>query len=192
MVRMRIIDQLGHDHRNMRILLDIIEDEMNAYRDGRAPDFDLLRLIAEYTLEYPDLIHHPLEDRVFERLIMRDPTANAFIGHLAREHRELSELTRRFAAGSSNVARDVELPREWLDELTREYLLANRMHMQTEEKHFFPHAATIHTDEDWADIEASVTHGEDPVFGKKVAEEYLVLYERILRFSARLSGCPRG
>src|SRR5262249_52296192 len=150
--------------------------------DGRVPDFDLLRLIADYTLEYPDLVHHPLEDRVFERLIIRDPTANPFIGHLAREHRELGELTRRFAAGIGNAERDVELPREWLDSLTRKYLLANRMHMQTEEKHFFPRAAVILTDKDWADIEASVNHGEDPVFGKNVAEAYVALYERILRF----------
>src|SRR6266567_7566222 len=104
MARMRIIDQLGRDHRNMRLLLDIIEEEMNAYQDGRVPDFDLLRLIAEYTLEYPDLFHHPIEDRVFERLTMRDPTANPLIGHLVREHRELSELTRRLAAATSNAA----------------------------------------------------------------------------------------
>ena len=43
----QIIDQLGRDHRNMRLLLDIIEEEMTAYGDGRVPDFDLLRMIAE-------------------------------------------------------------------------------------------------------------------------------------------------
>src|SRR5262245_55320569 len=48
----QIIEQLGRDHRNLRLLLDIVEEETNAYREGRTPDFDLLRLIAEYTLHY--------------------------------------------------------------------------------------------------------------------------------------------
>jgi hemerythrin-like domain-containing protein len=125
----RIIDQLVRDHRNMRLLLDIIEEEMNAHADARVPDFDLLRMIAEYTLEYPDLVHHPREDLVFERLVMRDPASKAIVGHLVEAHKELAQLTRRFAAALSDVARDVVLPREWLESLAREYLLANRMHM---------------------------------------------------------------
>jgi hemerythrin-like domain-containing protein len=180
MARKRTIDQLGRDHRNMRLLLDIIEEEMNAYRDGRVPDFDLLRMITEYILEYPDLVHHPLENAIFERLTKRLPTTNPFIGHLVREHSELSELTRRFAAAISNAARDVELPREWLEKLTREYLLANRMHMEIEEKHLFPPAAAILTDEDWVDIEKSVSQAADLLFGKRVAKAYLALHERIL------------
>jgi hemerythrin-like domain-containing protein len=176
----QIIDQLSRDHRNMRLLLDIIEEEMNAYRDGRVPDFDLLRMIAEYTLDYPTLVHHPKEDLVFDRLVMRDPEAKAIIDHLVQEHKELSELTRTFAAAISNVARDIELSREWLDSLASKYLLASRTHMQTEETHFLPRAAVTLTNEDWLEIEQNVIHTEDPMFGKKVAEAYLFLYERIV------------
>jgi hemerythrin-like domain-containing protein len=177
-----IIDQLGRDHRNLRLILDIIEEEMNAYKDARVPDFDLLRMIAEYTLDYPDLVHHPMEDLVFERLVVRDPDAKSVVGHLVREHQQLSELTRRFAAAISDAANDVELPREWLDSLAREYLLANRMHMETEEKHFFPRALAMLTSEDWAEIALSVASTDDPVFGKTVARTYVSLYERILTF----------
>ena len=176
----QIVDQLSRDHRNMRILLDIIEEEMNAYRNGRVPDFDLLRMIAQYTLDYPDLVHHPREDQVFERLLLRDPEAKAVIGHLVQEHKELSELTRRLAAAISNAARDMELSRDWLDSLAREYLFANRMHMQTEETHLLPRAAAILTNQDWIEIEQNIAQTEDPVFGRKVAEAYLFLYERIV------------
>ena len=31
----QVIDQLGRDHRNMRLLLDIVEAEMTGYRAGR-------------------------------------------------------------------------------------------------------------------------------------------------------------
>lgn len=177
----QVIEQLSRDHRNMRLLLDIIEEETNAYRGGGVLDFDLLRMIADYILHYPNLIHHPKEDLVFERLIVRDPEAKTLIGDLVEEHRRLSELTRRFASAISNAARDVELPREWLDALTREYLLANRTHMQTEEKHFLPRAMAMLADEDWAAIDKRVTRTDDPVFGEKVADAYLLLHERILK-----------
>jgi hemerythrin-like domain-containing protein len=179
----QVIEQLGRDHRNMRLLLDIIEEETQAYREGSVPDFDLLQMIADYTLHYPDLIHHPKEDLVFERLVIRDPEARIFIGDLVKEHKRLSALTRRFAAAISNVAHDVELPREWLDALTREYLLANRMHMQTEEEHFLPRAMAMLTEGDWAVIDERVTDTDDPVFGERVADAYLSLHERILKAS---------
>jgi hemerythrin-like domain-containing protein len=79
-----------------------------------------------------------------------------------------------------DAARDVALPRESLVSLAAEYLLANRLHMQTEEKHFLPRAMAFLTDDDWADVDASAAHIEDPLFGKQIADAYLFLYERIL------------
>jgi hemerythrin-like domain-containing protein len=72
------------------------------------------------------------------------------------------------------------LSRDWLDSLAREYLFANRMHMQTEETHLLPRAAAILTNQDWIEIEQNIAQTEDPVFGRKVAEAYLFLYERIV------------
>src|SRR5215510_472841 len=160
----QIIDQLGRDHRNLRLLLDIVEEETNAYREGHTPDFDLLRLIAEYTLHYPDIVHHPKDNLIFERLIMRDPSTAEVVGDLIAEHRKLAELTRRFAGAIANVARDVELPREWFDALAREYLLANRLHMQLEEHHFLPRAMATLTEEDWIEIDENLSHDDDLVF----------------------------
>jgi hemerythrin-like domain-containing protein len=177
----QVIDQLARDHRNLRLLLDIVEEQMNGHQADRAADFDLLCMIAEYTLHYPDLVHHPREEVVFERLIARDHGAQAVIGCLVEEHRRLGELTRRFAAVVNDVAHGVALPRAWLDSLAREYLQANRLHMQAEEEHFLPRAMAVLTGEDWAAIEQQLAHTEDPVFGEKVAEAYLYLHERIMR-----------
>ncbi|HTO83650.1 MAG TPA: hemerythrin domain-containing protein [Methylomirabilota bacterium] len=177
----QIIDQLGRDHRNLRLLLDIVEEEMDAYREGCVPDFDLLRMVAEYTLHYPDLVHHPRENVIFERLRVRDPAAGEIIGTLGQEHKKLAELTRRFVGAVSNASRDVQLPREWLDAVAKEYVLANRLHMQIEEEHFFPRAMAYLTVDDWAGIDQRVARADDPVFGEKVEEAYLYLHERVLR-----------
>ena len=177
----QVIDQLGRDHRNLRLLLDIVEEEMDGYRKGRILDFDLLRMIAEYTLHYPDFVHHPRENVIFECLVVRDPGAKEIIGALVQDHRRLAELTRKFVGAISNAARDVQLPREWLDAVAKEYLLANRLHMQVEEEHFLPRAMTRLTADDWAEIDQRLTHADDPVFGEKVEEAYLYLHERVVK-----------
>ena len=58
----RIIEQLQIDHRNMTRLLHLLRGELDAYRGGGVLDFDLLNGIMDYTLNYPDLCHHPAEN----------------------------------------------------------------------------------------------------------------------------------
>jgi len=176
----RAIEELEIDHRNMRQLLDIIEEEMDAYRQDRVPDFEILHLIVDYTLNYPEISHHPREDAIYAMLLRRDPTGAAAVGNLMEEHRQLSRLIHRLAAAVANVERDVETPKDWLDSLVREYLARNRSHMQAEEQHFFPRALAALRDEDWAEIDAKLHRLIDPLFGGKVAQDYLRLHQRIM------------
>ncbi|HSE78744.1 MAG TPA: hemerythrin domain-containing protein [Alphaproteobacteria bacterium] len=177
----QVIDQLVRDHRNMALLLDIIEEEIDAYRRDHVPDFDLLRVIAEYTLNYPDRVHHPRENLVLERLVERDPAASEAVGNLVAEHARLAELTLEFAKAMNAAANDVELSREWFDALAAEYLSANRRHMQVEETQFFPRALSVLTGDDWAEIDQLTARPNDPLFGDKVTKAYLFLHERILQ-----------
>jgi len=177
----QVIDQLRLDHRNMRLLLAIVEDEMRVWREGGVPDIDLLRTIAEYILHYPELVHHPKEDLVFERLLRRDPEAKEVIRDLFEDHRQLAKLSSRFAAAIGNATHDIQTRREKLAPLAREYLLTYRLHMQVEEEQFLPRAMAVLTDEDWAEIDKKVAHVNDPLFGMKVAEAFLSLHKRILK-----------
>ena len=176
----RAIEELEIDHRNMRQLLAIIEEEMDAYRRGDVPDFDLLDLIVDYILNYPEISHHPREDAIYAVLMRRDPVAAAAIGNLMEEHRQMSALTQRFAAAIANVERDVETPKEWLEALVREYLGRNRRHMQAEEQQFFPRAVAALSDADWAEIGGRLHRLVDPLFGGKVTQDYLRLHQRIM------------
>lgn len=180
-VMAQVIDQLVRDHRNMALLLDIIEEEIDAYRRDHVPDFDLLRVMAEYTLNYPDRVHHPRENLVLERLVERDPAAGEAVGNLVAEHARLAELTLEFAKAMNAAANDVELSREWFDALAAEYLSANRRHMQVEETQFFPRALSVLTGDDWAEIDQLTARPNDPLFGDKVTKAYLFLHERILQ-----------
>ena len=177
------IEQLKRDHRKLARLLDLVQSELESMRAGEPPDFDLLHSVMEYALHYPDICHHPKEDVIYRRLVRRDPSTEARVGDLAKEHAHLSELTRKLAAALHNVAQDVEVPRAWLEGLVEDYLSANRRHMAMEEQRFFPLAMTALSDEDWDEIDAAAVTKDDPLFGGRLAGEYRGLYDRIMRLS---------
>jgi hemerythrin-like domain-containing protein len=175
-----ILDHLQLDHRNMRQLLRILEEEIDAYNAGKPGDFDLMKQILEYTLHYPNLIHHPREEMLFRRLLERDPASRGLVGDLTKDHEELARLTHRFAAAVHNVSHDVELPRALLAQVAEEYLTRSREHMDAEERKFFPRLMTMFRDEDWEDFDSLATSGYDPLFGTSIEGHYKRLHQRIL------------
>jgi hemerythrin-like domain-containing protein len=167
----------------MRQLLRVLEEELDVYSAGSIADFDLMKQIIDYTLNYPCLIHHPREDLLFRRLLVRDPASRLLVGDLTREHDELAELTQRFAAALHNVSRDVELPRDWFDNLARGYIARVRQHMAIEEQSFFPRVLAALEDSDWAELDVLVGTSYDPLFGSSVEKHYIDLHERIVQTS---------
>ena len=175
-----ILDHLQVDHRNMRQLLHILEEEIEAYNAGRSGDFDLMKQILEYTLHYPNLIHHPREEMLFRRLLERDPASKGLVGDLTKDHEELARLTHRFAAALHSVSHDVELPRALFAKVAEEYLTRSREHMDTEEHKFFPRLLTVFRDADWEDFNNLAASGYDPLFGTSIERHYKELHQRIL------------
>ena len=177
----KAIEQLQLDHRNMTRLLNLLREELDAYRGGRTPDFDLLNSVMEYTLHYPDMFHHPRENLIYQRMVKRDPIAKSRVGDLLKEHAHLGDLTRKLAAAIKNVSRDSEILRTWFESVVEDYLTSSYRHIAAEEQAFFPQAVLTLQQEDWDEIDAEVTAKEDPLFGGKIAKEYRALYERIVR-----------
>ena len=175
-----ILDHLQIDHRNMRELLRILEEELDAYNRRGAGDFDLMKQNMEYTLHYPSLIHHPREEMLFRRLLERYPASKNMVGDLTKEHEELARLTHRFAAALHNVAHNVELPRALFVKVADEYLMRSRQHMEAEEHSFFPTLLAVFRDEDWNDFDGLATRGYDPLFGTTIEKYYKTLHQRIL------------
>ena len=67
------LEELFTDHANMRVLLQMLEHELDRYRDGKTPDFELLQSMINDIIVFQNLVHHPKEDLVFARLIQREP-----------------------------------------------------------------------------------------------------------------------
>ena len=62
---LEILAELRQDHKNMALLLNLLERESNRIYEGDDPDFDVLHDVMQYMTVYPDAVHHPKEDRLY-------------------------------------------------------------------------------------------------------------------------------
>ena len=90
----KILRRLHEDHANLWRILAILERQIAVMDRGDRPDLDIVQGSIEYFLTYPDLRHHPLENRVLTRLQAKDPRASEPFTGLEAEHREQSETLR--------------------------------------------------------------------------------------------------
>jgi hemerythrin-like domain-containing protein len=175
-----VIYILREEHRNIARLLNALEHQIEIFARAGAPDYDVIRGIAEYFLDYPDRCHHPKEDVVFDRLCARFPRDAAEVGDLATEHRKTAESARRFRDTVYALLDNAEIARETVVNAARGFIEGERRHMAMEEERFFPLAEARLTPEDWLRIESDLVTGRDPLFGDRVEAEFEGLRKRLL------------
>lgn len=178
-----IIGLLRLEHSNMAKLIGLLDREIKVFDEGEMPDYDLINGILTYNLSFPDTCHHPKEDLIYQKLKARDPAMAERLGDLEQEHRDLKQLTLRLATAVREVLAEVQMPRDWVVQVAREYVEFWRRHMAKEEEEFLPAAERILKAEDWADIDAAAFDRPDALFGPKVEEPYERLYDEIVRFA---------
>jgi hemerythrin-like domain-containing protein len=175
-----VIDTLRLEHRNISLLLDALEHQIGVFARAGKPDYDVVRGIADYFLDYPDSCHHPKEDVVFERLRMCFPHDAATIEDLVSEHQELGERARRFRDIIYALLNDFNIARGDVVDAVRDFIETQRRHMAREEERFFPLAEAKLTPADWSRIAGDLAGDRDPLFGDRVEEDFKDLRERLL------------
>ena len=175
----RVLEELRTDHDNMAIVLALLEEQCALLEAAGSPDYDLVSDVMDYIVNYPDRCHHPKENLVFERLMAHDPDTRPALEVLLREHDELTRKSKELSEVLDSVAQDIEVPRAHVVGLLRNFVAANRHHMESEEASAFSLAATSLSAADWSEIDAAVRM-DDPLFGGEVAERYRVLHQAIM------------
>jgi hemerythrin-like domain-containing protein len=176
-----LIERLSREHRNIEMLLAVLERELEIFDRGRRPDYDVIRAIISYFELYPEVYHHPQEDLVFAKLKLRDPSAAAKVGNLALEHQEGVERLRRVAQAVDGVLADREIPRQNVDNVVRDFIEHQRRHIMMEDRDFFPAALNALEPQDWIEIASALTDHEDPLFSEAAEETFDALRARILQ-----------
>ncbi|WP_298252940.1 hemerythrin domain-containing protein [Bradyrhizobium sp.] len=176
-----VIEILRQEHRNIENLLIVLERELDVFARGGHPDYEVVHAVIGYFQVYPDVYHHPLEDRVFEKLKVRDSAVAAKIGDLAADHRRCAERLRKVAQAVENVLADRELLRQTINDIIRDFIEQERRHMAMEERVFFPAAINALQPADWAEIASRLTDQSDPLFSEVVEEKFEVVRRHILQ-----------
>lgn len=177
--RSKILRGLHADHANQVQLLGLIETEIEKCEavDGK-PDYELLTLALEYCTDYPGRYHHPKEDLMYRKLLLRDPAIGNRAAALTEEHATLHRLTEEFAAAVASAIEDN--PCEKLGDKANRFIQYYRHHIGIEEAEVFPRARRALTDDDWQDIDEAYEEINDPAFGENTRQAYLTLHRRIL------------
>jgi len=146
---------------------------------GERPDYDLVRKVIDYFLDYPEAVHHPKEDLIYRRLAACDATLAEAIGNLEREHEALAAKTSDLAGILHEILAEELIDRARVRGMTEDFVRAYRRHMRLEEEQIFPAAKECLCAEDWAAIDAHANDRSDPLFGTRVAEHYRSLRDDI-------------
>jgi hemerythrin-like domain-containing protein len=176
-----IIDRLSQEHRNVEVLLSVLERELEIFDRSGRPDYEVIRAIISYFEVYTEVYHHPQEDLILAKLEIRDPAAARKVGSLAVEHQKGSERLRRVAHVIDNVLADREILRESVDNIIRDFIEHERRHILMEDHDFFPAALKALEHEDWTEIASALTSHKDPLFSDAAEETFDAVRTRILQ-----------
>ena len=166
------------DHRNFARLLDLVEQQVDAFHADKSPDYELMRLIVYYLRHYPDRFHHPREDVAFARLVKRDPRLQLEVARRMQEHVVIAAAGEELLNCLNEIIVGVVIERSMLEAAAATYLVYYRHHLAAEERQVIPRAVELLTSADWAAVAAIPTE-PDPLFGVDFDARYSELRRQI-------------
>ncbi|MFQ5548460.1 MAG: hemerythrin domain-containing protein [Woeseia sp.] len=174
-----ILAELRTDHRNMAIMLDVLEQESNKLYDGHDADFDLLHDVMRYMTVYPDAVHHPKEDLVYAELRAARPDLAEGLDRVPAEHRELADLGLKLRHDVESILSGTALRRNVVVADALRYVKRLREHMDFEESDLFVRLDELVLEGHSLTMESDVRSLSDPVFGPDVEKRFGKLFDSI-------------
>lgn len=144
--------QVEHDH--ILKTLNLLEMQFIDLCRGGTPDFSLMRSILEYIQEYPEQIHHPLEDKVYSVLLERVDEVG-LIQDLMAEHVELEKETRQIKESLKLLESGV-ISKDDIRKQLSTFLVRQRQHMYIEEEKVHPLIESVITEQDWEHVQKTL------------------------------------
>jgi len=177
------MEKLHKDHIHLEKVFKILDQQVELLSSDASPDYYLMADITNYIQHYPDLIHHPKEDLVYDILKQRNKEAAEVVEQLQNEHLTLPSETIKLHKLLEKVISSVLLvSREEIQNQVKDFLDNERKHMDLEEEIIYPLIKGTLTEEDWSNLETleAKTHQKaDPLFSDSVEACYENLYQSI-------------
>lgn len=149
----RVMARLLEDHQLIGQVMHRLEHEIDGLQGSEVGSSYLaLDRIVEYMAGYADVTHHPLEDRLFDRLLHKgvSPTERHLVFQNLGQHQQILAATRALQAELElRMLDDAGEDALELLEHAEAYLRQQRRHMSFEETHLFPLAQYHLQNSDW-------------------------------------------
>ena len=158
-----LLAELRQDHRNMAVLLDLLQQEIDRIdQPDESPDFDLLHDIMRYMTVYPDTMHHPKEDLIYAGMQARQPELAKGLEEVEVDHRDIAMLGKRLRDDVAAIVGGTSVSRDRVIDDAQQYVHRLRKHMTWEEEDLFQRADAMG---DGLKLDTSHLDAADPVFG---------------------------
>ena len=178
-----ILNDLREDHRNIGIMLDLLERETARICEGEEPDFELIHDIMRYLTVYSDAVHHPKEDILYSAIKSERPDLADGLEQVEPEHQELARLGEALRNDIEAIDSGAAVTRDRIVADTSNYVALLRHHIDWEEGDLFNRAASLVDAELAMFVDISRLNDLDPVFGPEREHSFANLLENIKNLS---------
>ncbi len=175
------VGELRADHRNMVLLLDLLDSETQRMAELSDADYELVREILSYMMEYSDVVHHPKEDLLYGYLKTRYADIDDSLEKIEADHAALAATTSKICGAIPAQPARSTAELQSLTSAMVAYSRELRNHMFWEEKTLFSLADETADDGGWATMLGGHDLPDDPLFGRKVRKRFRKLFNHIQR-----------
>lgn len=144
-----LIERLDRDH----VRIAAVIQQFGELCDPFAAELDWQRIgeLMEFLDYYADRIHHPLEDRLFDRLVNKGltPAERHLVFRNLDQHQEIRSLTEALAEQIGIGLRGGTVDVDEFRETAARYLSLQERHMRFEESYLFPLLEGAFDNRDW-------------------------------------------
>lgn len=175
-----ITDRLLLDHRNIGNVLTLMRMQLDILRPQDAKGFALLSNATNYLIHYPGVLHHPLEEVMFDRVADQEPGAGSVQRRLREEHSHLTTSATGLVARIGLQQLSAEPNITELRDTGIAYILAYGDHISFEEREVLPLALDTLSAQQWFDIRSKMAWEDDPLFNRDTLSLYDNLYDALM------------
>ena len=176
---------IHNDHHNISLLLKVINSKIQRLEENKEIDFNLVKVIVSYLLNYSDKYHHPMEDLIYSYCVDNGVIFDCIGDDLLTHHKQIKAATMALDETLDMILLDTVVPTAQCIEKLKYFVKLQSEHIDYEEQKILPSIQKFLLKEDWSKIEKKWLQEaySDPLFGNDVSAKYQKLAKRIKALS---------
>lgn len=174
-----LLTNLRTDHRNIAMLLDLLLKETERLEALEEPDYELVHDVMQYMTSYPDAVHHPREDLLYQHILSARPDVEENLRRVESDHVDIAKLGAKLRDDIDSIAAGTFIKRDVIIAELRNYRETLLAHMYWEERELFALADELQDDGEWSNIDLGGADDRDPLFGSRVDRKFRRLMANI-------------